>query len=87
MTGLKKAINNRPDYLKGIIRQICEGVLIPSGPFYDPIQLPWVKRDESICFKIKEKNHTIDLKKKKRKVDSNHPNINYAAEKLGYFSP
>lgn len=41
MTGLKKkAINNGPDYLKGIIRQICEGVLIPSGPFYDRLQLP-----------------------------------------------
>lgn len=54
MTGFKKkkAINKGPDYLKGIIRQICEVVLIPSGPFYDQIQLSQVKRDRGICFKM-----------------------------------
>lgn len=33
-----------------------------------------------MCFKIEEKNCTIGLKKKKRKVDNNHPNINHAAK-------
>lgn len=34
-----------------------------------------------MCFKIEEKNRTIGLKKKKkRKVDNNHPNINHAAK-------
>lgn len=56
MTGLKKkAINKGPDYLKGIIRQICEIVLIPSGPLYGQIQLSQVKRDKGICFKLVEK--------------------------------
>lgn len=65
MTGLKKAINKGLDYLKGIIRQICEVVLIPSGPFYDQIQLCQIKRNKDICFKLIEKINTTFEKRGK----------------------
>lgn len=61
----KKAINKGPDYLKGIIRQICEVVLIPIGPFYDQIQLSQVKRDKGICFKVIEKENIQQFWKEK----------------------
>lgn len=66
MTGLKKAINNGPDYLKGIIRQICEVVLIPIGTLCDPVWISQVNMDKGTCFKMKEKNHTIEVRKKNR---------------------
>lgn len=71
MTGFKKkkAINKGPDYLKGIIRQICEVVLIPSGLFYDQIQLSQVKRNKGICFKMIEKENIQQIWKERKVVN------------------
>lgn len=66
----KKAINKGPDYLKGIIRQICEVVLILCGPFYDQIQLS-----------DRERKHTTDLKREKSSKWIFTPNINHVALK------
>lgn len=71
MTGLKKPLTTGPDYLKGIIRQICESVRIPSGPFYDQTELHKSKGIK-VCV-LKSKRGIIQYIEKNRLLGSIHP--------------